>query len=428
MKLSFLFLFCLLLALYSMAIIDDTEIKDNKQKPSNYEYELEHYLAENSHAIKVTNLNSHGPGSLRWAIEKNGARIIHFDVSGVIDLKMQNLKIRNPYLLIKGESAPSPGITIIKGGLRVETHDVIISHLKVRPGDAFQEKKSGWKPDAITITGDITKNVVIKNCSLTWAVDEIIGINIDRKKKNFSSNVIIKNTIISEALNNSSHPEGAHSKGLLVHDDVQGVTIENNLFSHNMKRNPYLKRNTKSIIRGNIIYNPGRKAIHLSSDYHEALKWGSSTYLFSHSVAIDNILIPGVNTPNNINFISGKGVIYEKNNKILGKNFRAVGNKYYMDSFNIIENNREYNKVLLCKRLSEVGARPWEKDSIDLRILRDVIDRSGRIIDSQSQVGGYPKSIKQSKINESTWVHGKAFNYSIYDYCNNKISKRTFDE
>jgi hypothetical protein len=36
------------------------------------------------------------------------------------------------------------------------------------------------------------------------------------------------------------------------------------------------------------------------------------------------------------------------------------------------------------------GARPKERDEIDRRIIGDFLNRKGRIIDSQDEVGGYP--------------------------------------
>ena len=37
-----------------------------------------------------------------------------------------------------------------------------------------------------------------------------------------------------------------------------------------------------------------------------------------------------------------------------------------------------------------VGARPWDRDEIDTRIVRAALDGTGRIIDSEEEVGGYP--------------------------------------
>jgi hypothetical protein len=40
--------------------------------------------------------------------------------------------------------------------------------------------------------------------------------------------------------------------------------------------------------------------------------------------------------------------------------------------------------------LDHAGARPSDRDSVDRRVIASVRDRSGRIIDSQSDVGGFP--------------------------------------
>ena len=45
---------------------------------------------------------------------------------------------------------------------------------------------------------------------------------------------------------------------------------------------------------------------------------------------------------------------------------------------------------LLDELLPSVGARPAARDAIDGRVLRDLRQRSGRITDSQGQVGGFP--------------------------------------
>jgi hypothetical protein len=39
---------------------------------------------------------------------------------------------------------------------------------------------------------------------------------------------------------------------------------------------------------------------------------------------------------------------------------------------------------------SDVGARPWDRDPIDKRIVEDALAGKAMLIDSQSQVGGYP--------------------------------------
>src|ERR1700736_3037974 len=98
--------------------------------------------------IKVTTLAAARPGSLRAAIEAKGPRIVVFEVGGVIDLDRETLQITEPFITIAGQTAPSPGITIIRaGGVAITTHDVVFQHLRLRPGDAGQPKAGGWSSD-----------------------------------------------------------------------------------------------------------------------------------------------------------------------------------------------------------------------------------------------------------------------------------------
>ncbi|MBU4396775.1 hypothetical protein KKC08_01230, partial [Patescibacteria group bacterium] len=85
--------------------------------------------------IKVTNLNGSGSGSLKEAIEASGPRIVIFDVSGIIDLNYDSIKIKNPYLTIAGQTAPGGGI-LIKGRIKlVDTHDIVLRYLKIYSED-----------------------------------------------------------------------------------------------------------------------------------------------------------------------------------------------------------------------------------------------------------------------------------------------------
>src|SRR6185503_1378630 len=103
--------------------------------------------------IKVTTLAGDGAGSLRAALEVAEPRIIVFEVGGVIDLQRRTLRITQPNVTIAGQTAPSPGITLIQGGIDVLTHDVVMQHIRVRPGEAGQAKGSGWGEDALSTQG-----------------------------------------------------------------------------------------------------------------------------------------------------------------------------------------------------------------------------------------------------------------------------------
>src|SRR5947209_8626417 len=65
--------------------------------------------------LRVTTLGAEGPGSLRSALEAEEPRLIVFEVGGVIDLGGHSLEVRHPFVTIAGQTAPDPGITLIRG-------------------------------------------------------------------------------------------------------------------------------------------------------------------------------------------------------------------------------------------------------------------------------------------------------------------------
>ncbi len=115
--------------------------------------------------IRVTTLVGDGPGSFRAAVTAKGPRTVVFDVAGVIDLGRKNIRIVEPFLTIAGETAPSPGVTLIKGDLAIQTHDVIVRHLRVRAGRDGAAARSGWEVDGITCWK--AHDVIVDHCSIT---------------------------------------------------------------------------------------------------------------------------------------------------------------------------------------------------------------------------------------------------------------------
>ncbi|MBU2417846.1 MAG: pectate lyase, partial [Alphaproteobacteria bacterium] len=250
--------------------------------------------------IRVTNLDSEGPGSLRAAIEADGPRIVVFEVGGVIDLGKQTLRLRNPFITIAGQTAPSPGITLIKGGIDITAHDVIVQHIRIRPGSAGGEWMSGWDEDGIATVG--AHNVIIDHCSLTWGTDENLsasgprftGETPEEWRRGTSHNVTFSNNLNGESLAYSTHSKGEHSKGSLIHDNVTGLLIVGNLYAHNYERSPLFKGGVHGIIANNLIYNPGPRAIHYNLAPEE---WGDVPFEVGKMTVIGNVLRAGPSTP-----------------------------------------------------------------------------------------------------------------------------------
>ena len=88
----------------------------------------------------VTTLDDSGEeGSLRWAVEQEGPRIVEFDVEGDIHLR-RTLKIEDPYISILGQTAPGAGITIRDHGVYIDTDHVIVRYLRFRMGSGAKDE------------------------------------------------------------------------------------------------------------------------------------------------------------------------------------------------------------------------------------------------------------------------------------------------
>ena len=198
---------------------------------------------------KVTNLNDSGVGSLRAAAQATGKRIVVFEVSGTIHL-LSEIKVRSPYLTIAGQTAPSPGITLRGAELNVNTHDVLIQHIRVRVGDQLPAGMDPESLDGISADGPGSYNVVFDHVSVSWALDE----NASSWGDNVN-NVTFSNCIISEALYDSLHPKGHHSMGLLSAANSRNVSVIGNLMASNSDRNPLITNGTSVVIANNVLYN-----------------------------------------------------------------------------------------------------------------------------------------------------------------------------
>ncbi|HUL56653.1 MAG TPA: hypothetical protein VLT60_06615 [Usitatibacter sp.] len=365
--------------------------------------------------IRVTNLDADGPGSFKAAIEARGPRIVVFEVGGVIDLHRTVLKIREPYLTIAGQTAPSPGITIIKGGIDIHGHDVIVRHIRVRTGADGQPKRSGWEPDALGTVS--AHHVIVDHCSLSWALDENMsasgprfkGNNLEEWRANTSHDVTFQYNVASEGLADSSHSKGEHSKGSLVHDNVTNILFYRNVWAHNEERSPLFKGGVHGAVVNNLIYDPGKRAIHYNL---MALEWGVRPYENGQLSAVGNVMRGGPSTTGRLPFLmlGGDGDLeyYQKDNiavDMYGAPLPMFG-RYGETKARLIEKVEPVSwpaglEVMPSREvethvLAEAGARPWDRDYDDIRVLFFVAEGRGRIIDDEKDVSAYPQ-VKETR-------------------------------
>ncbi len=231
--------------------------------------------------IVVTNLNDRGPGSFREACETGGARIVVFNVCGIIRLETP-INVRAPYITIAGQTAPGDGICIAGESFAINTHDVIIRHMRFRRGETGVEHRED------SFGGNPVGNIMIDHCSCEWGLDENIsfyrhmydeseGQYANKAKKYPTVNVTIQNTISAKALDTYNHAFGSTLGG-------ENATFMRNLWASNCGRNPSIGWNGCFNFVNNVVYN----WVHRTADGGD---W-TATYNF-----INNYYKPGPATP-----------------------------------------------------------------------------------------------------------------------------------
>lgn len=311
--------------------------------------------------IDVTTLADAGPGSLRAAIEAKGPRIVRFRVAGNIDLKTP-LVVRNPLLTIDGARAPLPGITLRRRGMTVMTNDVVLRHFRIRPGVPTNE----WDGDALEFVD--AERCIADHLSLAWATDETLSI------VGLSDCITIQWCVIAEPLNDRKHAYGSIVGG-------ERSTWHHNVYAHCMSRVPRFAGIAKSDFRNNVLYDWGHTA-----------GYGA----FERLNYVANFLKPGPSTAqrppliHNGDSVVVPGSLYLAGNVLAGHanatadNLRGVAydrkilaeRPFLVPAVKTESAEEAYRRVL-----AEAGATEPQRDAVDQRILQQVREGTGRIVD-----------------------------------------------
>ena len=153
----------------------------------------------------------------------------------------------------------------------------------------------------------------------------------------------------------------------------------------------------------NVIYNPGTVAIQMSYSERE---WRVTTRKAANGriSAVGNVLTHGVDTEPTVGLVTRQGDVYleesiavDRDGKPVamtrGEKIVVLGEKpIWLDGLEAVPAAQTLQHVV-----RHAGARPTDRDAIDSRIIADLEARRGRIIDSQTEVGGYPDYPKTEK-------------------------------
>lgn len=300
------------------------------------------------------------------ALSQSGPRVVVFETSGTIDLDGKWIRLTNDNCWIAGQTAPSPGITIVRGRFRIAADNCVVQHLRFRPGD-----EGGGDPgslDALNTDTD-TSNNVIDHCSTSWSTDEVLSVGYQTDR------TTVTNCLIYEPLVNSIHPKGAHGYCTLVGDGAERVFYGGNVLAHSSARNPRLKTKTRSAVVNNVMYDVD-EATNLDDDTVATII--GNAYL---DIDVNDAAIEGGRARVADNYTDPETRV-TKNVYNLSLSPETAWTDTIADPLT--------GEETVAHNLTHAGARPADRTENDERIVQEVRDRTGQWIDSQEEVGGYP--------------------------------------
>jgi pectate lyase len=349
--------------------------------------------------IVVSNLNDKGPGSLRDAVEGKSPRIVVFAVSGTIHLESKLDFLSD--LTVAGQTAPGGGICLADFPVFIRGNNIIVRYLRFRMGDKNQRGgmvDGNGGDDAFG--GTRKNNIIVDHCSLSWSTDEVFSIYA-------GDSTTLSWNLIAEPMNYSYHFESGdkdyehHGYGAIW--GGKHLSAHHNLFAHCNSRTPRFDGIRNSQVenvdyRNNVIYDWGENNVYAGEGgnyniINNYYKWGPSTkqvvkyrivnpYKRDPDIPFGKFYLEGnyVDGASDVTANNWKGLILNKGNEA---DMASVKMNVAFPAAPIhSENAREaYESVL-----KNVGAILPQRDTLDQRIINEVKNRTGRMIDVQ---GGY---------------------------------------
>jgi hypothetical protein len=348
----------------------------------------------------VTNLNDNGHGSFREAAEAKGKRMVVFAVSGTIHLESQ-LGIKGD-ITIAGQSAPGDGICLADESVQLSGDNIIVRYLRFRMGDKYQRGgmvDGNGGDDAFG--GTHRRNIIIDHCSMSWSTDEVFSVYA-------GDSTTLQWNLIAEPLNYSYHFETGdkdyehHGYGAIW--GGRHASFHHNLFADCNSRTPRFDgiRNSPEEncdFRNNVIYNWGHNDVYAGEGGNYNI--------------VNNYYKPGPDTKEDVKqrianpwnkppsigfgkyFVNGNFV--ENANEVTGDNWKGIALEKGSDvdthdaklsePFPTVAIPVQSAKDAFESVLKNVGAVLPARDTLDARIINDVKNGTGRMIDVQ---GNYP--------------------------------------
>ena len=353
--------------------------------------------------LKVTNLADRGPGSLRACAEGSRPRVCIFEVAGTIEVDSTIAVGANVYLA--GQTAPGDGVQL-RLGRSLErpmmvraANDVVIRHLRLRPGPA---EASSSSVDGIGVFD--SHDVILDHLSVQYATDELLALGTLRGSV---SDITVQDSLFAWGLDRANHPKGKHSKGALIctldgPGECGRITLMRNLFAHNRDRNPDVKGTSIGPVEivNNVFYNPKSQFGEFYDDEGDLrINYIGNTALSGpstrrkeapYAVEIHNDRSPRFDVR-----------VYVRDN-IDGRHRRSPSGP---DELAVRPEDRAYlaaepfapltidalpPEAALERVLADAGATAPTRDPLDRQVVADVLNRTGHVVGDPAEAGGWP--------------------------------------
>jgi len=303
--------------------------------------------------------------------------------------------IRDPFITIAGETAPGGGVAIRNGAqarpsVEIKTHDVIIRHLRLRPGPHTVEACCSG---ALGLYSVAASDIMLDHLSASWGSDE----TVDSEN---ASNFTWQWGITSEPLLRGGPGKRNRARNMLFTKGGD-ISVHHSLFAMGKFRNPQIKTSTPgavSSVVNNVFYSPRWQYVVTFGD-----EWAQSranvvgNYKIAGEQDVDDHMV-------HLFSESGKGhSIYAKDNfdepyrtgagedenLIVAADQRQfiVPAPFDAPAIRTSSPQRAYDEVL-----ASAGATRPERDAVDRRIIEAVKTRSGKLLrNDPGEVGGWPE-------------------------------------
>jgi pectate lyase len=407
--------------IFAAVLVIPTQVKAIPAFPGAEGFGAETVGGRGGRIYEVTNLNDTGSGSLRECVQASGARICIFKIGGSITLA-SDLNISNPFITIAGQTAPGGGILLRKNGgtgdlIHIATHDVVIRYLTLRRGPPSNISDVNGMSIYKNNSSDIY-NIVIDHCSMSWTNDRIL----------FSwygpRNLSIQWSLFTEPFHCNKNSKGCpySAKSVMLGSGVIGegsstpgakeISFHHNLITHGDERNPLVKPAGIAEIISNVTYNTSATYAHMDADlqpgdfpvnfignYFRAGPSGSSEYGIKMSLTGKKAIV----------YLKGN-IDSHRHNSSQAENL--VMSTKHSEAFTLTDTKNPsdppypvtistcdsdpatggqcdtYNKVVVeglagnNRGVDSNGNWYFRRDAVDKRILEEVKNKGGKVIDA----------------------------------------------